>query len=283
MSIGGAKLLVLAIHRDLVDRFGGEPGLGDGLLDSALAQAEATFGDELLHPGVYEQAAAYLFHLCANHPFIDGNKRVAFATMDTFLRRNGYSLTLSDEEAYELAMNVARGEISKAEIAETLRARQLTGPVRVDPHERGGAPTRCRPTRVERPRGRRPHPPAGEHPQHVERRRHPARLGPRRQLSAPGRLLQRPWKRPRCSTHGTSWRSNERIVPRSCSANGPPHTSAAAIRTTVENGPLTSEPSCRTSRWSTSLAWRNRATQTNKSPSATATDGDRTGAHRTKA
>lgn len=117
-----SKRLVLAIHRDLVERFGGEPGLRDeGLLDSALAQPEATFAGEPLHPDPHDQAAAYLFHLAANHPFVDGNKRVAFAAMDTSLRLNGYRLTLADDEAYELTMRVAEGKVAKDEIASILR------------------------------------------------------------------------------------------------------------------------------------------------------------------
>jgi death-on-curing protein len=117
-----SKRLVLAIHRDLVERFGGEPGLRDeALLDSALAQPDATFGGDLLHPEVHDQAAAYLFHLCADRPFVDGNKRVAFAAMDVCLRLNGWQLTVSDDDAYELTMRVARGEAGKEAIAEWLR------------------------------------------------------------------------------------------------------------------------------------------------------------------
>jgi len=67
------------------------------------------------------QAAAYLFHLCANHPFVDGNKRVAFAAMETFLRLNGFRLTLSDDEAYALSMRAARGEMRKEAIAVLLK------------------------------------------------------------------------------------------------------------------------------------------------------------------
>ena len=116
-----SKRLVLAIHRDLVECFGGEPGLRDeGLLDSALAQPEATFAGELLHPDPHDQAAAYLFHPSANHPFVDGNKRTAFAAMDTFLRLNGYRLTLADDEAYALTMRVAEGKVATDEIAKVL-------------------------------------------------------------------------------------------------------------------------------------------------------------------
>ncbi|BAZ14609.1 death-on-curing family protein [Calothrix sp. NIES-4071] len=76
---------VLIIHQRQIERFGGSDGVRDeGLLESALAQPQTTFGGELLHPTIVEQAAAYLFHLSMNHPFIDGNKRTAFAVMLTF-------------------------------------------------------------------------------------------------------------------------------------------------------------------------------------------------------
>jgi death on curing protein len=83
------------------------------MLDSALDQPQATFGRQLLHKTVPEQAAAYLFHLAQNHPFVDGNKRVAFAAADTFLRLNGYRLQLSDREAYRMVMKVASGKLKK--------------------------------------------------------------------------------------------------------------------------------------------------------------------------
>ena len=109
---------VLDIHQDEINSFGGTNGVRDeGLLDSALAQPQATFGGELLHPTIGEQAAAYLYHLAMNHPFIDGNKRTAFAVMDTFITLNGYSLNLSVEEAYNLVIQVVKREISKEELS----------------------------------------------------------------------------------------------------------------------------------------------------------------------
>ena len=67
---------VLELHDDQISSFGGTPGLRDeGLLESALAQPQATFGGQFLHPTIAEQAAAYLYHIAMNHPFIDGNKR----------------------------------------------------------------------------------------------------------------------------------------------------------------------------------------------------------------
>lgn len=110
--------MVLAIHARQIEKFGGTPGLRDeGLLASALAQPQATFGQQWLHPTIPEQAAAYLYHLAMNHPFVDGNKRTAFAVMDTFLRVNGYRLTLTDDAAYDLVLRVVQGKLDKVGIA----------------------------------------------------------------------------------------------------------------------------------------------------------------------
>ena len=109
---------VLELHEDQISSFGGTPGVRDeGLLESALAQPQATFGGELLHPTIAEQAAAYLYHIAMNHPFIDGNKRSAFAVTDTFLRLNGFYLNLTDDRAYDLVMQVARGIMTKEELS----------------------------------------------------------------------------------------------------------------------------------------------------------------------
>ena len=108
---------VLELHADQISSFGGTPGLRDeGLLESALAQPKATFGGQFLHPTISEQAAAYLYHIAMNHPFIDGNKRTAFAVTDTFLRLNGCTLNLTDDRAYDLVMRVARGTMTKEEL-----------------------------------------------------------------------------------------------------------------------------------------------------------------------
>ncbi len=116
-----SKSLVLKIHHRQVEKFGGTSGVRDeGLLESALAQPQATFFGEYLHPTIYEQAAAYLYHIAKNHPFIDGNKRTAFAVMDTFLRVNGYILNTDNEETYILVLKVAEGSIDKKGIAQSL-------------------------------------------------------------------------------------------------------------------------------------------------------------------
>ena len=114
---------VLVIHADQIDSFGGSSGVRDqGLLESALAQPQATFGGEFLHATIAQQAAAYLYHLAMNHPFIDGNKRTAFAVMDSFLRLNGFRLSFTNEESYRLVIRVVEGKLSKDKLADILQA-----------------------------------------------------------------------------------------------------------------------------------------------------------------
>lgn len=112
---------VLDIHKRQIESFGGLDGIrDDGLLDSALAQPQATFFGELLHPTIPTQAAAYLYHLAKNHPFLDGNKRTAFATMIAFLNMNGYELNMTEEVAYNMVMQVAQSEMTKEELSSFL-------------------------------------------------------------------------------------------------------------------------------------------------------------------
>ena len=114
----------IAIHRRMVDEFGGDPGLRDrGLLESALAMPKAMFGGDYLHADLPSMAAAYHYHLCANHPFIDGNKRVAVAVAEVFLRANGLQLDTTDDEIVELTLGVASGTIGKLEVANLYAAR----------------------------------------------------------------------------------------------------------------------------------------------------------------
>jgi death-on-curing protein len=114
---------VVAIHRDQIERYGGSLGVRDwGLLKSAVAMPAATFGGQFLHADLCEIAAAYLFHLVQNHPFIDGNKRVGAVAADVFLLMNGMTLAAGEDEYAELVLAVARGECSKSAAAEFLRA-----------------------------------------------------------------------------------------------------------------------------------------------------------------
>jgi death-on-curing protein len=115
---------VLAIHAEQVARYGGEAGIRDlGLLQSALAMPRASFDGEFLHPTMPEMAAAYLFHLTQNHPFIDGNKRIGLAAMMAFLGMNDLWLESDPDQLIDLVLRVARGEIGKPEIAVFLRPR----------------------------------------------------------------------------------------------------------------------------------------------------------------
>lgn len=112
---------ILDIHQILLEQFGGMPGVRDqGLLESALSQPQATFFGELLHLTIHEQAAAYLYHIAKNHPFLDGNKRTAYGAMEAFLRLNGYNLDISDEEAYNMVMQVAQSEMTKEALSSLL-------------------------------------------------------------------------------------------------------------------------------------------------------------------
>jgi death-on-curing protein len=109
---------VVSLHNDQVALYGGSPGIRDvGLLESAVAAAEASLDGNYLHGTLPEMAAAYLFHLARNHAFIDGNKRIAAASMIMFLYLNDLELDCSEDELVELTMGVAKGETTKAAAA----------------------------------------------------------------------------------------------------------------------------------------------------------------------
>jgi death-on-curing protein len=108
---------VLEIHRDQLERYGGADGIRDlGLLQSALAQPQATFGGQFLHADLFEMAAAYLFHLVQNHAFVDGNKRVGAVAALVFLRMNDQDLKITNAELESLVLSVAQGQADKAAI-----------------------------------------------------------------------------------------------------------------------------------------------------------------------
>lgn len=113
---------ILTLHADQVDLYGGEHGVRDlGLLESAAAQPQATFDGEFLHGDVFEMAAAYLFHIVQNHPFIDGNKRTGLVAALVFLDLNGVEIDAPQGSLYDLTMSVATGQAGKPEIAEFFR------------------------------------------------------------------------------------------------------------------------------------------------------------------
>ena len=113
---------VLEMHSRLIERFGGSHGVRDmGLLESAIAMPAAGFGDEYLHKDIYEMAAAYLFHIVQNHPFVDGNKRTGAAVAGFFLTTNGVKFHADQESFEKVVLAVAEGKMEKPEIAAFLR------------------------------------------------------------------------------------------------------------------------------------------------------------------
>ena len=114
---------VIHIHTDQIERYGGQDGVRDfGLLESALAQPEASFAGEWLHKDVFEMAAAYAYHVCQNHPFIDGNKRTALACALVFLECNGLSVLDPKGRLKGAMLGIAGGTVEKTQFAQWLRA-----------------------------------------------------------------------------------------------------------------------------------------------------------------
>lgn len=117
---------VLWLHDRLIDEYGGVKGvLNEGLLHSALEMPKAQFNGKDLHRTVYDKAAAYLFHLIQNYPFVDGNKRTASMVTLVFLAANSKSeLTIDSQEYEKIILKTAQGKISKKEIATFLRKKK---------------------------------------------------------------------------------------------------------------------------------------------------------------
>ncbi len=113
---------ILEIHRDQIERYGGSAGIRDmGLLQSAVAMPAAGFGGDYLHQDIFEMAAAYLFHITQNHPFVDGNKRTGTVAAVVFLAMNGVELDADEDELEALVRSVAMGKADKAADAVFLR------------------------------------------------------------------------------------------------------------------------------------------------------------------
>ncbi|MGK2878777.1 MAG: type II toxin-antitoxin system death-on-curing family toxin [Solirubrobacterales bacterium] len=113
---------IFAAHRAQLNQHGGSDGLRDGgLLESALARPEnlAAYEENVSTQAL---AAAYLFGIARNHPFVDGNKRVAYAAAEAFLILNGLTVTASQLEKYEMVISVASGQSGESEIVDWLKA-----------------------------------------------------------------------------------------------------------------------------------------------------------------
>ena len=112
----------IEINQYQIGHFGGDPGIRDvDLLRSALAMPSATFDGRFLHADLAEMAAAYLFHITEDHPFVDGNKRTGTMAAIIFLDLNGCDFDASDTELTETVMLTASGKMTKAELASFFR------------------------------------------------------------------------------------------------------------------------------------------------------------------
>jgi death-on-curing protein len=121
---------VLALHERQIAEFGGSPGIRDrGLLESAVATRQATFGGGFVHDSPFAQAAAYAFHIAQNQPFVDGNKRTGLGAALVFLRLNGFRVVDPGGELYDAMIAIAERRLDKAGLAAVLeRLAQPVGP-----------------------------------------------------------------------------------------------------------------------------------------------------------
>jgi death-on-curing protein len=113
---------VFELHRRQIRLFGGAAGLRDrGALEAALARPQMTFGGEDLHPEIHDKAAALMHSLVMNHPFVDSNKRAGAHACLMFLLTNEVEATFSPAELVEIALAVARGEVTAEALSIWLR------------------------------------------------------------------------------------------------------------------------------------------------------------------
>jgi death-on-curing protein len=108
---------ILELHQRLIAESGGTSGVRDfGALESAVAQPEMTFAGEDLYPTLIDKAGALAYSLCMNHPFVDGNKRIAHAAMEVLLVLNGFEISASVDEQERLFLDLASGKLSREEL-----------------------------------------------------------------------------------------------------------------------------------------------------------------------
>lgn len=114
---------VLVIHQKMIERYGGDLMIRDlGLIDSAVMMPRQSFDGAYLHSSIASMAAAYLFHLCSNHGFADGNKRTALGAALVFLDVNGYELSLTKSELEQIALDTASGSMDKGSLTRLFEA-----------------------------------------------------------------------------------------------------------------------------------------------------------------
>ena len=110
---------LIELHRRIIEQSGGADGIRDlGLAESALAQPQMSFGGTELYPTLAEKAAALCFSLVMNHPFVDGNKRIGHAAMETFLVMNGFELNADVDDSEYVILRLAAGELERMPFTE---------------------------------------------------------------------------------------------------------------------------------------------------------------------
>ena len=113
---------ILEIHDDQILHYGGDVGIRDrGLLESAIAMPQQSFGGQYLHKDIFEMAAAYAFHVAESQAFVDGNKRTGLAAAYVFLGLNGFRLIEHDDRLYEAMIAIGTRRMDKAGLAQVLR------------------------------------------------------------------------------------------------------------------------------------------------------------------
>lgn len=114
--------IVRGIHAEAIASFGGSGGVRDhALLESAVAAPQASFGGRSPYRDLAEVAAAYLYYLCRNHPFLDGNKRAALGACVVFLRLNGVEPRPDGPEWEQLVLAIASGNLDREQATTRLR------------------------------------------------------------------------------------------------------------------------------------------------------------------
>jgi len=118
---------ILDLHERLLADSGGASGVRDlGALESAVGQPHATFGGQDLYPDLVAKAAALCYSLVMNHPFIDGNKRIGHAAMETFLLLNGHEIDCDVDEQERVILQLAAGDLARNAFAEWVKLHTTT-------------------------------------------------------------------------------------------------------------------------------------------------------------
>lgn len=117
---------VVEVHKNQIALYGGQRGVRDiSLLQSAVAQPQASFSGKWLHSNIFVMASAYVFHICQNRPFIDGNKRTALASALVFLQMNNIEIEAPHQELYKMMRDLTQGKIDKQFLSQILEKLSL--------------------------------------------------------------------------------------------------------------------------------------------------------------